>query len=112
MPALDPQALTSAMLAAATNVVGIDVSAMSGFSQQQLTAIAQQSAFVAGGIADGSITDDTRDFFLNSLVEMAKSFANILAGLVAVMVEQVWNAVVGVIWDTINKATGLALAIP
>jgi len=100
------------MLAAATNVVGTDVSAMSGFSQQQLTAIAQQSAFVAGGIADGSITDDTRDFFLNSLVEMAKSFANILAGLVAVMIEQVWNAVVGVIWDTINKATGLALVIP
>lgn len=112
MAALDPQALVSAMQTAATTVIGTDVSALRGFSQQQLNAIAQQSAFVAGGIADGSITDDTRDYFLNSLEEMVRSFANILAGLVTVMIEQVWNAVVGVIWDTINKVTGLALVVP
>jgi len=112
MPALDPQALVTALQTAATNVVKTDVSGLQGFSQQQLNAIAQQSAFVAGGIADGSIADDTRDYFLNSLVEMAKSFANILAGLAAVVIEQVWNALVGVIWDTINKVTGLALVVP
>lgn len=109
---LDPQALVTALQAAATNVVKTDIAVLQGFSQQQLKAIAQQSAFVAGGIADGSITDDTRDFFLNSLVEMAKSFANVLADLEAVVIEQVWNALVGVIWDTINKATGLALIVP
>ncbi|HLZ66296.1 MAG TPA: hypothetical protein VKQ29_08700 [Aliidongia sp.] len=112
MPAIDPKALISDIQTAATNVIGTDVSALGGFSQQQLTAIAQQSIFVAGGIADGSITDDTRDFFLDSLKEMVRSFANTLAGLVAVTVEQVWNAIVGVIWGAINKATGLALAIP
>jgi hypothetical protein len=112
MQPIDPKALISDIQAAATNVIGTDVSALSGFSQQQLAAIAQQSVFVAGGIADGSITEDTRQFFLDSLVEMTKSFANTLAGLVTVMIEQVWNAIVGVIWDAIGKATGLALAVP
>lgn len=112
MSALDPEALVSALQAAATNIIEADISALEGFSRQQMNAMAQQSAFVAGGIADGSITDDTRDYFLNSLVEQAKSFANILVGLAAEVIEQVWNAFVGVIWDTINKATGLALVVP
>jgi hypothetical protein len=43
---------------------------------------------------------------------MARSFANTLAGLITVMIEQVWNAMVKVIWQAINTATGLALKIP
>jgi hypothetical protein len=112
MPAIDLQTLVSDMQAAATSVIGKDVSVLRGFSQQQLQAIAQQSVFVAAGISDGSITDDTRDYFLDSIEEMAKSFANTLAGLVTVLVEQVWNAMVGAIWTAINKATGLALVVP
>jgi len=112
MAAIDPAALVTQLQAAATGVVGKDVTALRGFSVQQLNAIAQQSVFVAAGVADGSISADTRDYFLDSLEEMVRSFANTLAGLVTVMVEEVWNAMVGVIWAAINKATGLALAVP
>ena len=75
-------------------------------------AIGQQAVFVSAGIADGSISGDTRDFFLDSLEEMVRSFVNTLAGLVTVMIEETWNAIVGVIWAAINKATGLALTVP
>jgi hypothetical protein len=43
---------------------------------------------------------------------MARSFVNTLAGLVTVMAEEIWNAVVGAIWAAVNKATGLSLTVP
>jgi hypothetical protein len=43
---------------------------------------------------------------------MVRSFVNTLAGLVAVIIEETWNAIVGVVWAAINKATGLALRVP
>lgn len=61
------------------------------------------------GIASGDIDEDLRDFFLDSLKEMAKNFAKTLAGLAAVTIEKVWNAVVGVLLGAIQTATGIAL---
>jgi hypothetical protein len=112
MASIDPAQLVKDMQAAASAVINKDVSTLRGFSTQQLNAIAQQAVYVAGGIADGSIPKDQQDYFLDSLEEMAKSFANTLAGLVTVLIEQVWNAVVGAIWSAINKATGLSLVVP
>jgi hypothetical protein len=112
MEPIDIGTLVTQMQIAATAVIGKDVAGLRGFSAQQLKAIAQQAVFVAAGIADGSIADDTRDFFLDSLEEMVRSFVNTLAGLVTVMIEQTWNAIVTVLWAAINKATGLALMVP
>jgi hypothetical protein len=112
MAAIDPAALAAQMESAASAAVGQDVTAIGGFSKDQLTAIAQQSADVAAGIADGSITGDTQTFMLSSLKEMVRSFVNVLVGLAAVTVEETWNAVVGVLWTAIGKATGLALTPP
>jgi hypothetical protein len=112
MPGIDPTQLVKDMEAAATGVIKQDVSSLRGFAAQQLNAIAQQAVFVAEGIADGSIAKGARDYFLTSLKEMARSFVNTLAGLVTVVIEQVWNAVVGVVWAAINKATGLSLVVP
>lgn len=112
MEPIDLGVLVTQMQTAATAVIGKDVTALRGFSAQQLNAIAQQAVFVSAGIADSSISDDTRDFFLDSLEEMVRSFVNTLAGLVTVMIEETWNAIVGVIWAAINKATGLALTVP
>ncbi len=112
MEPIDLGVLVTQMQTAATAVIGKDVTALRGFSAQQLNAIAQQAVFVSAGIADSSISDDTRDFFLDSLEEMVRSFVNTLAGFVTVMIEETWNAIVGVIWAAINKATGLALTVP
>ncbi|TBA72901.1 hypothetical protein [Rhizobium ruizarguesonis] len=104
--------LASDMQKVATQIIGKDVSTLRGFTKQQLAAIAQQAALVAAGIADGSIAKDTQDFFLDSLEEMARSFVNTLAGLVSVIAEQVWNALVKVLWEAIGKATGISLVVP
>jgi hypothetical protein len=109
---IDIGQLAGALEAAASGVVTQDVSQVSGFARDQLTAIAHQSALVAAGIVDGSITPALRGYFLDSIVEMTKSFANSLAGLIDITIEELWNAMVKVVWAAIETATGLALAVP
>ena len=104
--------LVDEMKAAASEVLNKDVSTLRGFSERQVKAIAQQAKLVAAGIASGQITEETREFFLDSLEDMALNFAKTLRGLLMVTVEKVWNAVVGVIWKAIASATGIALPTP
>lgn len=109
---IDLNQLVTDIKTAVSGILQSDVSTFRGFSERQLEAIAKQTAFVAAGIATGEITSETRDFFLDSLEDMALSFAKTLRGLVSVTIEKVWNAVVGVIWKAISTATGLALPVP
>lgn len=112
MPAIDPDALVAQMETAMTHAAKADISQLEGFSKAQLHDIAQQAATIAAGALDGSITGPTRDYFLQSLAELTRSFVNTLAGLAVISIEEVWNAAVGVIWGAINKAAGLALTPP
>ena len=108
---IDISKLINDMTAAASEVLEKDVTTFRGFSERQVKAIAQQTKLVAAGIASGQITEETREFFLDSLEDMALNFAKTLRGLVMVTVEKVWNAVVGVIWKAIAAATGTALPV-
>jgi hypothetical protein len=108
----DLEELVNDMHGAASAVLNTDVAALRGFSARQLQAIAHQADLVATGIAEGSITKETREFFLDSLEDMAYSFAKTLRGLLLVTIEKVWNAIVGVLWTAISKVTGLALSVP
>lgn len=109
---IDLEQLVSDIKDAASSVLKADVSTFRGFSERQLKAIAQQTELVATGIATDQITEETREFFLDSLEDMALSFARTLRGLIMVTIEKVWNAVVGVIWKAISGVTGLALPTP
>jgi hypothetical protein len=95
----------------ATQVLSADISTVRGFSDRQVKAIAQQAAYVAGGIASGEITDETRDFFLDGIEDMADNFVKTLRGLASVTIEKIWNGVIGVIWKAISGATGLVIPI-
>ena len=95
---------------AATQILNKDVTTYRGFSERQIKFIAQQTEFVAAGIASGGITDETKDFFLDSLEDMALNFAKTLRGLLMVTIEKVWNAIVGVLWKAIETATGIGIA--
>lgn len=97
---------------AASQVLNKDVTTLRGFSERQIKAIAQQAALVEAGILSGGITDETRDFFLDSLEDMALNFVKTLRGLMMVTIEKVWNAIIGVIWKAIESATGIALSTP
>jgi hypothetical protein len=109
---IDVPQLVNDIKNAASQVLNKDVTTLRGFSDRQVKAIAQQAAFVEAGILTGGITDETRDFFLDSLEDMALNFVKTLRGLMMVTIEKVWNAVIGVIWKAIEKATGITLPTP
>ncbi len=106
---IDVSKLITDMKNAATQILNKDVTALRGFSERQMKAIAQHAELIATGIASGGITEETRDFFLDSLEDMVMNFAKTLRGLLMVTTEKVWNAMVGVIWKAIEAATGIAL---
>ncbi|MCB1910078.1 MAG: hypothetical protein KDH15_22165 [Rhodocyclaceae bacterium] len=110
--AIDIDQLVSDMKTAASGVLNADVSTFRGFSERQLKAIAQQAALVATGIETRQITEETEQFFLDSLEDMALSFAKTLRGLLMVTIEKVWNAIVGVLWNAISDAAGVVLPVP
>ena len=109
---IDAVQLVNDMKNAASQVLKKDVTTLRGFSERQMEAIAQQAAFVGAGIASGDITEATRDFFLDSLEDMALNFIKTLRGLIMVTIERLWNAIVGVIWKAIEAATKISLPIP
>lgn len=109
---IDLEQLITDITSAASAVLQADITEFRGFSARQLQAIAQQTAFVAAGIASGEITAETREFFLDSLEDMALNFVRTLRGLLTVTIEKVWNAIVGVLWSALSSAVGIALPIP
>jgi hypothetical protein len=109
---IDIEKLVADMKLAASQVLKGDVTKLRGFEERQMKAIAQQAAFIEAGILSGQITEETRDFFLDSLEDMALNFVKTLRGLLMVTVEKVWNAVVGVIWTAIKASTGIDLRAP
>ncbi len=110
--AIDVDQLVEDIKAAASQVVNQDVTVLRGFSERQVKALALQADLIAAGVISGDIDDDLRDFFLDSLEDMAMNFARTLRGLLMVTIEKVWNAVVGVLWGAIEGATGITLAAP
>lgn len=96
---------------AASTVISHDVAEIRGFSERQVTALAKQAQLIASAIVDKEIGEDLTDYFLDSLEDMALNFAKTLRGLLAVTIEKVWNAVVGVIWGAIESVTGLPLKV-
>ncbi len=108
----DLEQLVDDMKKAATEVINQDVTELRGFSERQLTALAKQAELIATGFASGDIDEDLRDFFLDSLEDMALNFAKTLRGLLMVTIEKVWNAIVGVLWGAISRATGIDISAP
>lgn len=109
---VDVKALRKDIIGAVNGVLDTDVTLIRAFQKRQVKALAQQSAFVAAGIASGEITKNTRDFFLEELEHMAKSFVKTVVRMGTVLFEKAWNAVVGVIWKAIEGAVGVALPLP
>ncbi|WP_423198277.1 MULTISPECIES: hypothetical protein [unclassified Cupriavidus] len=89
---------------------GLDT--IEGFSQRQVQSLARQSALVAGMLEANMFTNAERDFHLEGLKDMATSFVDTLAQLITITIQKVWNAVVKVIWNTINELAGTVLSIP
>jgi Arc/MetJ-type ribon-helix-helix transcriptional regulator len=109
---IDLEQLMNDMKYAASQVIKQDVTILRGFSERQLKALAKQTELIAAGILSGDIDEDLRDFFLDSLENMALNFVKTLHGLLIVTIEKVWNAIIGIIWGAISTATGINLVSP
>lgn len=109
---IDVGQLVNDIKTAANGVLSADIAAVKGFSERQLQAIALQTHVVATGIATKNISEELQDFFLDGLKDMVTSFTRTLKGLIAVTIEKIWNAVVGVIWKAISDAAGIILPVP
>jgi hypothetical protein len=108
---IDVEGLIKAITQAASKEVGQDVTALGGFSQRQLEAMARQAQLVAAAFASGHLSADDRTFFLGQLKDDAQNFANVLQGLVLADIQRVWNAAVSTVWDAIGKAVGITLPL-
>lgn len=108
---LDVNQLISNIKDAASSIISHDVTEIRGFSERQLSALALQAKLIAKAIATKEIDEDLRDYFLDSLEDMALNFAKTLRGLLAVTIEKVWNAIIGVIWSAIEACTGISLKV-
>ncbi|WP_334160003.1 hypothetical protein [Achromobacter insolitus] len=97
---------------AVANTAKKELATIKGFSESQLNSLAQQSALVAGMIEANMFTDAERDFYLEGLQAMAKGFVDTMAQLLDILIEELWDAVVGVIWKTIGQLARVALNVP
>ncbi len=88
----------------ATTILEKDISTVRGFSERQVEAIAKQTLIIQKGILIGDIDEGLKDFFLDGLEAMALNFVNTLKGILSVTIEKVWNAIVDVLWRTIDTA--------
>ena len=109
---IDISELTDEIISAASDAAAADITLIRSFQKRQVEALAQQSAFVGGGIASGEITENTRDYFLEELERMAESFVKTLVRMTHVLFEKIWNAVVKVVWKAIESAIGFNLPTP
>lgn len=105
----DLDELVDRLKEAASGVLEEDVTTISGFSRQQLAAMAKQAAWIAEAAAKRELEGDLLEFFLKNLQDLARNFAQALRGLVALTVERVWNALVGVLWDAIERVAGFSM---
>lgn len=110
--AIDVGQIVNEIKTAVNDVLTADIATVRGFSERQLQAIALQTHVVATGIATKNISDELQDFFLDGLKDMVTSFTRTLRGLVAVTIEKIWNAVVGVVWNALSTAIGTVLPVP
>ena len=89
---IDVDQLLANLKTVATGIIQQDVTTIEGYSERQLTAMAQQAKWIAAATLTGELSSDMRDFFLNTLKDSAVNFANTLKGLVMITIEKVWNA--------------------
>lgn len=91
-----------------------DGAAISAFGKRQLEALRDQAILVGEGILakDYEGREKLLKHHLHMLDVLAQNFALTCAGLAVITIERMWNALVGVIWDMLDKAAGFALPRP
>jgi hypothetical protein len=101
---------TGNISSAVESVTSQDIASIAGFAQQQLQALANQSALVAGMIEANAFTDAEKDFYLDGLKQMAQHFVDTFQQIAALEIQTIYNGIVQAIYASISKLSGIALA--
>lgn len=109
---VDIGTLISDIRSAVSTALGTEVTAVAGFSQIQLEAMAKQTAWIAEASSKGEISPELRDFFLRNLEGHVADFLKVLQGVTEAAIENAWNATVKVLWGTIAQVTAAAIPVP
>ena len=106
--------LVTAMEDAVSTSIGNDIRTMQGFSKQQLEDIGRLAIDFADMIDEGEFDDDAegRQAYARILQNLIKNFTRTVEALGVLAVEKAWNAMVDVIWNALDGATGLMLPRP
>ena len=100
----DISSILAEIKTATSEILNKDLSKVRGFSKRQLKAIATQALLIKEGVLAGQIQPDLQKFFEDSLKDMVSNFINTLKGITAVILEKIWNAIVGALWKVIGFA--------
>ena len=107
MSKLDVDSLVDKILTAATEAVDEGTGKLSEFSKDYARDIANYSALIAkGAMPGGWIVDDDLSGWVKSLKRMVREFACMVAALIVIAVENVINAVLGVIRAAVEAIIG------
>lgn len=109
---IDMGQLQRDILTAASGAAATDIGNLAGFSRSQLRKIAKQTEWIRAGRLAGDLDDELFRFHLDDLARLIDSFVKVLAALTIVMMERVWNAIVGVVWRTMETAIGAPIPLP
>ncbi len=112
MPTADE--LIAAVKATISDVIKKDFPSITDFAQRQLKALADQTVLIGEATAHGEVVGkkDLLEHFLSQLAKMTENFARVMAGLVLIAIEKIWNALVDLLWDTLDGAAGFVLPRP
>ena len=107
MSILNVDDLTGNILNAATEAVADGFDKLSPFSKEYAGDIANYAALIArGAMPGGWMDDDDLPGWIKSLKKMVREFARMVAALITIAVENVINAVLGVIRSTVESIIG------
>ena len=109
---MDWQTLLPQMLVAAEKVFQGDWNTIAPYLQSELTKMEQDVLLIQQMYASGQMTADECTLYMEMQNNSIKAVLLTVEGVGILAVDQIINAVLGVIADAVNKAVGFALIAP
>lgn len=105
---IDIDKLAAAIVGALKGAVQPGVNIATSFVKNQTNGLAMQGALITEARLTGQITEQQFLRFNKQLKALTENFVRTLAHLFLITLQKAWNAVVDVLWGTINQTLDLA----
>ncbi len=96
------QTIIAGIKAVASGILEKDIAIVKGFSDRQTQKMAMYTADLQIAFKKGSFNDEQKKDALVELKFMVQNFVNTLKGIVTVIIEKIYNAVVRFLFDVVG----------